>query len=236
MRGCMSNNKQLTILVIEDNVTVAQNIADYFSSQGDLLDFAHSGTQGLSLALENYYDVIILDLMLPGMDGIEVCQEVRKHAERHIPVLMLTARDSLDDKLTGFDNGADDYLTKPFALEELHARCLVLANRQKKTAPSMITLGALTIDTQQQEAKREGQLLNLQRIPFQILLILAQSHPRIVPRSELWSRIWGDSVTDSDVIRSHIYQLRQALDKPFEKSMLATVHGVGFNLKVDENL
>lgn len=231
----MSNSKQINILVIEDNVTVAQNIDDFFTPQGYVLDFAHTGTQGLSLALENYYDVIILDLMLPGMDGIEVCQKIRQNTERHIPIVMLTARDSLDDKLTGFDIGADDYLTKPFALEELHARCLVLANRQKTVAPSTITLGQLTIDTLRQEVVREGKPLNLQRIPFKILLILAQSHPRIVSRSELWSRIWGDSMTNSDVIRSHVYQLRQALDKPFEHTMLATVHGVGFNLKVDES-
>lgn len=231
----MSDSKQLNILVIEDNITVAQNVADFFSSQGYVLDFAHTGTQGLTLALENYYDVIILDLMLPGMDGIEVCKQIRTNAERHIPILMLTARDSLDDKLTGFDIGADDYLTKPFALEELHARCLVLANRQRKAAATTITLGQLTIDTQRQEAIREGQLLQLQRIPFQILLILAQSHPRTVSRSELWSRLWGDSIADSDVIRSHVYQLRQVLDKPFDNAMLATVHGVGFNLKVDDN-
>jgi len=197
------------------------------------LDFTHNGTQGLQLALDNYYDVIILDLMLPGMDGIEVCQKIRLNTQRHIPILMLTARDSLDDKLTGFDIGADDYLTKPFALEELHARCLVLANRQKTTVPPIIALGELRINSQRQQVWRDGDLLVLQRIPFQILLILAESHPRTVSRSELWSRIWGESVTDSDVIRSHIYQLRQVLDKPYEQSLLATVHGVGFNLKLD---
>lgn len=231
----MSNNKPLSILVIEDNISVAQNIADFFSSKESILDFSHTGTQGLALALENYYDVIILDLMLPGMNGIEVCQQIRAKSFRHIPILMLTARDTLEDKLTGFDVGADDYLTKPFALEELNARCLVLANRQSQVKPQIIELGQLSINTLRQEASREGQLLTLQRIPFQILQILAESHPRIVSRSELWAKIWGDSIADSDVIRSHVYQLRQALDKPFDKPMLATVHGVGFNLKVDEN-
>lgn len=230
----MSNDKPLSILVVEDNVTVAQNIADYFSPPEFILDFSHNGKLGLGLALENYYDVIILDLMLPGLNGIDVCQQIRENSDRHIPIIMLTARDTLDDKLTGFDVGADDYLTKPFALEELKVRCLVLANRHKKTTEQLITLGSLEIDRPRQEVKRQGEVVTLQRISFQILLILAESHPKTVSRSELWARIWGDSVTDSDVIRSHIYQLRQAIDKPFDCPLLATVHGVGFKLNIDE--
>lgn len=224
----------LKILVVEDNNAVAQNIADFLSSDEYLLDFAHNGKQGLKFALENYYDVIVLDLMLPGIDGLEVCQKIRENAERHIPILMLTARDTLDDKLVGFNVGADDYLTKPFALEELKARCFVLANRQKVAQPKTIKIGDIEIDRQRHLAKREGKTLELQRIPFQILLMLVESHPRTVSRSELWSKIWGESATDSDAIRSHVYQLRLALDKPFDTPLLATVHGVGFKLKIND--
>ena len=168
--GIVSNNQQLSVLVIEDNTAVAQNIADFFLSYNYSLDFTHNGKQGVALARDNYYDVIILDLMLPGIDGIEACQKIRQNASRHIPIIMLTARDTLNDKLIGFDAGADDYLTKPFALEELHARCLVLANRQKINTPSRLILGELTINRQRQQVWRAGELLPLQRIPFQILL------------------------------------------------------------------
>lgn len=237
MGNSISQKEQIKMLVIEDNSAVAQNIADFFSRDSSsheyLLDFAYNGKQGLTLSLENFYDIIILDLMLPGIDGITVCQEIRKKALRHIPILMLTARDTLNDKLTGFDVGADDYLTKPFALEELKARCLVLTHRKKQTQTQNITLGDLTINRHRQEVTREGKKIELQRMPYQILLMLVESHPRIVSRSELWEKLWGDTVTDSDVIRSHIYQLRQALDKPFSHPLLTTVHGVGFNLKIE---
>lgn len=228
----MNNTKALKILVIEDNHGVAQNIADFFAAPNYAVDFAYNGKQGLALALANFYDLIILDLMLPGLDGIEVCQELRAKADRHIPILMLTARDTLQDKLIGFDVGADDYLTKPFALEELKARCLALAGRQHNAQPKTIHLGELIIDRQQQQVSRENKPITLQRIPYQILLLLAENHPRTVSRSELWEKIWGDSATDSDAIRSHVYQLRQALDKPFSTPLLTTVHGVGFKLAI----
>ncbi|TQV89768.1 response regulator transcription factor [Aliikangiella coralliicola] len=224
----------LNILVIEDQTTIAKNIADFMEAKGHILDFADDGKRGLSLALSNFYDVIVLDLMLPGMDGWEVCREIRQASSRHVPILMLTARDSLTDKVKGFELGADDYLTKPFALEELLVRCLALSRRNQLQTEHVIQIGSLQIDRKSQKVKRGDNLINLNQIPYSILLTLAEAYPRVVSRSELCQRIWGDDLTESDSLRSHIYQLRQNLDKPFEKPMIKTVHGVGFSLEPDE--
>lgn len=222
--------EKLNILLIEDNRQISLNIDSYFAGKGINLDFASTGPQGLALALANYYDLIILDLMLPGLDGLQVCQALRQQAPRHIPVIMLTARDTLDDKLQGFATGADDYLSKPFAMAELLARCQVLARRQQLNKSFAITIGPLWLDTRSQKVSREGIAIELSPIPFKILKVLVENHPRPVSRSELTAKIWGDEPTDSDTLRSHIYQLRQALDKPFTTPMLKTIHGIGFAL------
>ncbi|AUD78458.1 DNA-binding response regulator [Kangiella profundi] len=222
--------KPLKLLLIEDHRDLAKNIGDFFEQLGYIMDFAETGTRGINLSLSNYYDVIILDLMLPGMDGLQVCQQLRHEAKRHIPVLMLTARDTLQDKVTGFQHGADDYLTKPFALEELHMRCLALSKRNQLHKSHIITLGELTIDTQQQLVTRQNIPIELNTMSYRILVLLAEAHPRVVTRSELSEKLWGDDITESDSLRSHIYYLRQALDKPFEKALIRTVHGVGFAL------
>jgi len=230
----LAKEKRLTILLIEDSAEISANIGDYLESLGHVMDFARAGDQGLSLALENYYDLIILDLMLPGMDGLEVCEEIRKRASRHIPIIMLTARDTLDDKVKGFNLGADDYLTKPFALEELAVRCLALSGRKQLNQSSQLSIGELTIDRGSREVTRSGKTIQLNQIPLKILIALADSHPRVVSRSELCQIIWGDDLTESDSLRSHIYQLRQALDKPFETALIKTVHGVGFGLDIKQ--
>lgn len=220
----------LSILLIEDNQQISLNIDNYFVDKGISLDFASTGSQGLALALANYYDLVILDLMLPGLDGLQVCQALRQQAPRHIPVIMLTARDTLNDKLQGFASGADDYLSKPFALEELLARCQVLARREQLNKNFVIKIGSLRLDTRTQTVSREGIAIELNPIPFKILKVLAENHPMPVSRSELTAKIWGDEPTDSDALRSHIYQLRQALDKPFNTPMVKTIHGIGFAL------
>lgn len=220
----------MNILLIEDNAALAANIGDYLALHGHVVDFATDGRSGLQRALQDFHDVIILDLMLPKLDGLGVCQALRRQADRHVPVLMLTARDTLSDKLHGFASGADDYLTKPFALEELAARCTALSQRHRLQQPHQLQLGSLIIDRDQQRVSRAGQPLRLQQIPYQILLILAEAHPRVVTRTELIERIWADESPSSDTLRSHLYLLRQQLDKPFTTPMLITVHGVGFKL------
>lgn len=221
---------KLSILVVEDQMELAQNIAEYLEPKGHILDFATDGKQAIELALSNNYDLIVLDIMLPKIDGIEVCKHLRTHANQHIPVLMLTARDTLQDKLTGFEVGADDYLTKPFALQELEVRCLSLSRRHILQTSHVIEIGPLQINRQTQEVVRDNQRLDLSAMNYKILLILAEAYPQVVTRSRLSQKLWADEPTDSDALRSHIYQLRQVLDKPFKHDMLKTIHKVGFSL------
>lgn len=220
----------MQILVVEDNTMLARNLAEFLERNDQCVDFATDGPAGLRMALENIYDVVILDLGLPGIDGLEVCRRLRAQSTRNLPVLMLTARDTLTDKLTGFDSGADDYLVKPFAMEELLARCQVLARRATLHTEHVLSLGALRIDRSRFKVHRAGQPVNLTRAGYQILLALAEAHPRILTRSELTRVLWPDEPPDSDALRTHLYQLRQRLDKPFAHGMLVTVHGVGYRI------
>ena len=225
--------ERLRILIIEDSLALRASMAGMFEAQGHRVDFAADGRSGLRLALEEPPDVLVLDLMLPGIDGLEVCARLRAQADRHIPVLMLTARDTLDDKLRGFAAGADDYLVKPFAGEELLARCLVLAQRHRVGEAHLLRIGTLCIDRRSGEVRRDGLPIELQQTPYRILLALAEAWPRTLTRSDLVARLWGDEAPQSDPLRSHLYLLRQALDKPFPVTMLKTVHGVGFRLEAD---
>ncbi|PCK32442.1 response regulator transcription factor [Pseudoalteromonas piscicida] len=231
----MKTSSQLTILVIEDNPAIASNIADYFDMLGHSLDFAYTGEQGCELALTQYFDCIILDIMLPDIEGLEVCQRLRQQADRHIPIIMLTARDTLDDKLAGFAQGADDYLTKPFSLEELAARVSALTCRlNPRQVTRTLCLGEgdrqVTLNYQNQTVTRDHTALVLPPILFNILKILMESYPRAVSKSELVERIWGEEGTDSDSLRSHIYQLRKTVDKPFPTAIIKTIHSVGLVL------
>lgn len=220
----------LDILLIEDNDALARNIADYMEARGHRLDFAVDGRHGLALAIEAHCDVVILDLALPGLDGIALCAALRERANRHVPVLMLTARDTLDDKLQGFAAGADDYLTKPFALAELDARCRALSQRHRLGADHILAIGGLEIDRRHGIVRREGQDLRLTPIAYRILLLVAEAHPRPLPRFELSRGIWGEDPPNSDALRAHVHLLRQILDRPFGHAMFETVHGVGFRL------
>lgn len=222
----------LNVLLVEDQVNIAQNIADYMESKGHTFDFATNGQQGLEFALAEHYDLVILDLNLPQMDGLEVSKQLREKSGRHIPIIMLTARDSIEDKVSGFSMGADDYLTKPFSLQELEVRCLALSRRHLLQTSKVLSLGPLTIDRQSNRVTRAGEVLNLNSTGFKIMKVLAEAYPQVVSRSQLTREIWGDDPTESDAMRSHIYQLRNVLDKPFDFPLLKTVHGVGFVLDI----
>lgn len=226
--------ERLRILVVEDNLALRSSMAAMFEVQGHVVDFASDGRTGLRLALADPPEVLVLDLSLPGLDGLQVCTQLREQADRHVPVLMLTARDALDDKLKGFAAGADDYLVKPFAGEELLARCLALSHRHRAGTAHVLRIGSLSIDRQSGQVQRHGQTLELQHTPMRILLALAEAWPRTLTRSELVQRLWGEEGPQSDPLRSHLYLLRQALDGPFATPMLRTVHGVGYKLEADE--
>ncbi|MBU1310446.1 MAG: response regulator transcription factor [Gammaproteobacteria bacterium] len=222
----------LSVLVIEDTPEIGREVCDFLATQGMQVDYAATGGLGLSLAQQQHYDVIVLDVMLPDINGVAVCKTLKQSCDPLPAVLMLTARDSITDKSLGFDAGADDYLTKPFDLTELLLRCQALARRHQLHQSKTIVIGELAVNEKQQLAERQGQHLKLSSTDFAILLLLVQAYPNAVSRQQLVNKIWGDDTPDSDVVRSHIYTLRQALDKPFATPMLATLHGIGFKLQV----
>lgn len=223
----------LHILVIEDNSALRESVCELLAGRGHRVDHAADGRAGLQMALAEPPDVLVLDLMLPGMDGLRVCTRLRAQSDRHVPVLMLTARDTLADKVDGFGAGADDYLVKPFANEELLVRCLALSHRHRAGLSHTLRIGTLEIDRRTGTAQRDGRVLSLRQTAHRLLLLLAEAWPRPVTRSELIRRVWGDDPPESDPLRTHLYLLRQALDRPFDTPMLVTVHDVGFRLQSD---
>ena len=221
----------MRILIIEDNSDLAANIFDYLEAKGHTLDAAADGVTGLHLAIVNEYDAIVLDIMLPGMNGFEVCKKLREDAGKQTPVLMLTARDTLNDKLAGFAIGADDYLIKPFELQELEARLLALQRRKAGPVTRTLTASDLTFDLDTLTVKRQGKTITLTPTGLKILELLMRKSPHVVSRREIEHFLWGDEPPDSDAIRSHLHTLRAAIDHPFEKPLIHTVHGIGFRLE-----
>ncbi len=218
------------ILVVEDNPDLVANLYDYLERHGHTIDVAYDGASGLRFAIERRYDVIVLDLMLPGMDGLYVCRKLREEG-RDTPVLMLTARDTLKSKLDGFAVGADDYMVKPFALQELEARLTALVRRARgETVERPLQVADLTFDPALVRVERAGRLIELPPIPLTILRILMRQSPRVVRRREIEQEVWGDSPPDSDALRAHMHLLRNAVDKPFEKPLLRTVRGTGYQI------
>jgi DNA-binding response OmpR family regulator len=225
-----SDSRSLKILIVEDNADIAENIGDYLEAEGHVPDYALDGIGGLHLALTQDFDVIVLDIMLPGMDGLAFCRKLKEDAKKHTPVLMLTARDTLSDKLEGFRAGADDYLVKPFALEELAARIGVLVRRTGLPLHDLLQVADLEVDIGKMKVQRAGRPVELNRACLKILTMLMQAHPKVVTRGELEHALWGDTPPDSDALRSHIYALRRAVDKAFKRPLIETVHGVGYRL------
>ena len=220
----------MRILVIEDNSDIAANLGDYLEDRGHTVDFAADGVTGLHLAVVHDFDAIVLDLNLPGMDGIEVCRKLRNDARKQTPVLMLTARDSLDNKLAGFDSGADDYLIKPFALQEVEVRLNALSRRGKGGHTRVLETGDLEYNLDTLEVRRQGKLLQLNPTALKILQALMEASPAVVTRQELETRVWGEELPDSDSLRVHIHGLRAVVDKPFDSPYIQTRHGIGYRI------
>ena len=233
----MSDPKSGSVLLIEDHHDIAEMVFAYLERRGYDLDYAADGVTGLHLAVSNPYDVIVLDLMLPGLDGIELCRKLRDEARRDTPLLMLTARDTLTDKLSGLDAGADDYLVKPFEIQELEARIRALVRRRRgQVSPEMLRVGDLSLDTGTLNVRRGEQSLTLTPIALKILTVLMRASPRVVSRREIERAVWGDILPDSDTLRSHLYNLRKSIDKPFAKPLLHTVQSLGYRLcNLDED-
>ena len=220
----------MRILVIEDNRDILANVLDYLQLKGFGVDCAQDGLSGLHLASTGHYDLIVLDIMLPGIDGYQVCKRLREDGQSEVPILMLTARDALDDRLHGLNVGADDYLIKPFALSELVARIEAILRRSQGSRKRQLKVADLLYDLDTLYVSRAGRPLKLNPIGLKLLAVLMQKSPAVVRREVLEEALWGDDCPDSDSLRSHIHQLRQVLDKPFNTELLHTQHGVGYRL------
>lgn len=220
----------MRILVIEDNRDILANVLDYLQLRGFTVDCAQDGLSGLHLASSGHYDLIVLDIMLPGINGYQVCKRLREDGQNEVPILMLTARDALDDRLQGLNVGADDYLIKPFALAELVARIEAILRRSRGGRKRQLKVADLLYDLDTLHVTRANQPLRLNPTGLKLLAVLMQKSPAVVRREVLEEALWGDDCPDSDSLRSHIHQLRQVIDKPFAAELLHTQHGIGYRL------
>ncbi|CAE6899221.1 MULTISPECIES: response regulator transcription factor [Pseudomonas] len=225
----------MRILVVEDNKDILANVLDFLALKGYTVDCAQDGLGGMHLAVTEQYDLIVLDVMLPGMDGFQICQRLREDARLETPIIMLTARDTLDDRLQGLGVGADDYLVKPFALSELVARIEAVLRRTQGSRKRKMQVADLVYDLDTLYITRAGQPIKLNPLGLKLLAVLMQKSPAVVRRETLEEALWGDDCPDSDSLRSHIHQLRQVLDKPFDVPLLHTIHGVGYRLAESPN-
>jgi DNA-binding response OmpR family regulator len=222
----------MRVLIIEDNRDLASNMFDFLEAKGHVVDAAGDGITGMHLALVNQYDAIVLDLTLPGMDGITLCRKLRDEGGKETPVLMITARDSMEDKIAGLEAGADDYLVKPAELREVELRLRVLlrrsgdyAQKQKKMSVEDLSLDPLTCSV-----KRGDKAIELPPIPYKILETLMSRSPQVVNREDIEHIVWGEGRPDSDSLRAHVHLLRELIDKPFERKLLRTLRGFGYQL------
>ena len=222
----------MRILLVEDNKDILANLMDYLELKGYTVDCARDGLTGMHLAATESYDLAVLDVMMPGIVGFTLCQRLRE-ARNNLPVIMLTARDTLTDRLEGFSSGADDYLVKPFELSELVARIEAVL-RRTRGASRLLTVADLSYDLDSLAVKRADKSIKLNPISLKLLEILMQRSPSVVRREQLEEAVWGDNCPDSDSLRSHIHQLRQLIDKPFDVPLLHTVHGIGFRLALQQ--
>lgn len=223
--------KERSILLIEDNLAIARQVVDFLEGLGWNVDFASSGQLGIKLALNAQFNVILLDLNLPDIDGLAVCQAIKEQAQRNQPILMVTARDAFEDKAKGFGHGADDYLTKPYDLRELALRCEALSRRPELHRDSLLIEGGLRVDMRAMTAHWQQTLIPLTGIGLKLLSELLVAHPYPVSRSDLISAIWSTDPPESNALKSHIYSLRKVLEHVSGRQLLFTISNVGYQLK-----
>ena len=215
--------------MIEDDAALARSIAALLRAGGHAVDHVATGEDALAVVGGEPYALVILDVGLPDIDGFTVLAELRRRGEK-VPVLMLTARDSLESKLAGFESGADDYLVKPFALQEVEARLQVLARRTKTNLSRTLAIADLEFNLDTLEVRRGGESIQLNPTALKILQALMEASPSVVTRNELETRVWGEELPDSDSLRVHIHGLRAAIDKPFPTALIQTRHGIGYRI------
>ena len=218
----------LHVLVIEDQHDIAANIWDFLERRGYQVDHCADGASGLARALREPFDAIVLDLGLPRLDGLDLCRKLRE-AGHGVPVLMLTARDTLDDKLRGYAEGADDYMVKPFAMRELDARLRALT-RHAAQPTQALEVGGLRYDPQTMLATRDGQRTPLTRLQGTLLAALLRDHPSVSTHQALLRAGWGHAGGDLPALQTQIYELRALVDRPFAHAMIQSVRGVGYRM------
>ena len=223
----------MRVLVVEDHPKMASLLERGLQEEGYAVDLAQTGSEGVSLGLEYEYDAIVLDLMLPDLDGVEALTRLRGNG-KWTPVLILTARDAVEDRVRGLDAGADDYLTKPFALPELLARLRALSRRTPAERPTVLTAGDLSLDPATREVRRADALIQLTPKEFGLLELLMRHRGEVVPRAALMEHGW-DLAFDGDwnILDVYMRYLRQKVDRPFGRSSIQTVRGVGYRLRED---
>jgi DNA-binding response OmpR family regulator len=222
----------LTILVVEDHPTIARQIVEFLDGLKWHTDHAATGALAIDLATREAYDVVLLDLNLPDLDGLDVCRAIKARAPRNVPVLMLTARDAFEDKARGFKQGADDYLTKPFDLRELALRCEALARRGQLHVSQEMRIGPLTLLPREKRALHNGAPMSLTLVGFKILFMLCNVYPQAVSRSALMHELWGANPPGSDALKSHIYALRKQLELAGAETMIVTIPQLGYRLEL----
>ena len=221
----------MRVLIIEDDVDIATNLFDFLGSRGHVVDHAADGLTGLHLAVAHDYDALLLDLALPGIDGLALCRKLRTEARRATPVLMITARDTLADKLAGFDNGADDYLVKPYALQEVEARLLALMRRSSgRVAERLLNVGDLRFDPSSLSVTRANMPVKLPPKCVRILEAMMSRPGHVFSRAELETAAWGEPLVGAETLRTHMHLLRRALALPGREDPIQTVHGLGYRL------
>lgn len=222
------------VLLVEDDKRLSASLADYLTELDYDVDFAFNGKNALTLLDSESYDIIIMDVSMPILDGLDTAKAIRSELHLDIPIIFLTARDTLEDKLAGFKAGGDDYLVKPFSSEELVCRLEAILQRGKLSNQSIHSLGDLTFDHQLHQVTREDKKIDLDDIQYQILSLLAKQAPSPISRPDLEDKLWPDGLPESDPLRTHIYRLRQKLDKPFKHNLIVTVHGKGYRLAIPQ--
>lgn len=218
------------VLIVEDHVALAENLFEFLGEERYVLDFASDGLTALHLAATNTYDVIVLDVMLPGLSGFDICQRLRQDLHSHTPIIFMTARDSIDDKVMGFTRGGDDYLVKPFDLRELVLRIDAL-RRRPGGSQALLHAGRLGFDAGTLKAQLQGgQRLQLSGTAAHIFEALIRAYPHFVSYDDLHARLWPDGEMDINTLRTHVYLLRKQLQDAYGAPMIRTLHGRGYLL------
>lgn len=220
----------MKILVVEDEHIIATSLKKGLEQEHYTVDLAFDGQEGFDLASSEDYDMLILDLMLPKMDGLEICRQLRAN-QNHVPILILTAKSQIEDKIKGLNSGADDYLTKPFAFEELLARIRALSRRPQTAAAEIITVGDLSINLSTYEVIRNKKTISLSAKEYSLLECLMRHDGKILTKDQLIQRVWSyESDILPNTVEVYIRNLRQKIDKPFNKKLIKTIRGFGYKL------